>query len=321
MTMATFCTLTMNPAVDVQTSTHEVHSTQKLRCAAPHYYPGGGGINVARALRELGGDVVAVFPAGGRPGELLDEFLTIEGVPHQCIPIAGETRRNLSVDERCSGQQYRFVLPGPQLSLEEQRACLDALATAAKEARFVVASGSLPSGVPASFYCDVAAVARKVGARFILDTSADALRETSGAYLVKPSLRELSELAGHGLSSREDQISAARAAIGRGLTEVMVLSLGAEGALLVTEDRAEFCPAIKVSVASSIGAGDSMLAAVTLGLSRGLELGECLRFGVAASAAALLRPGTQLCRREDTERFYQGLRRSKTPIQAVGALG
>jgi 6-phosphofructokinase 2 len=307
----------MNPAVDAQTSTHEVHATQKLRCEVPSYYAGGGGINVARALRELGGDVVAIFPKGGRTGELLDELLTAEHVPHRCVPIGGETRQNISVDERCSGQQFRFVLPGPELSTEERRACLEALASAAEGARFIVGSGSLPLGVPASFYCDVAGVARKLGARFILDTSADALREARGAYLVKPSLRELAELTGHGLPSRRDQIVAARAAIARGLAEVVVLSLGAEGALLVTAGQAVFCPAIEVPVASSIGAGDSMLAAMTLGLSRGWEFAECLRFGVAASAAALLRSGTQLCRREDTERFYRDLRASQAKTEEL----
>lgn len=304
--MPEIVTLTMNPALDIATSTEVVAPTDKMRCEPPRYDPGGGGINVARVVKTLGGDAFAVFPAGGPSGQALEVLLARQGVPHIRIPIDGGTRESFTVDERRSGRQYRFVLPGPLLTEDEQRRCLERLTGHLAGARFLVASGSSPPGVRADFFQDVADLAAGRGVRFILDTSGDALRQTRrGVYLLKPSVRELRELVQKELSSDAEQVQAAQELIAGGRAEIVVVSLGAQGALLVTgKAHARFSP-IEVPIRSAVGAGDSMVAAITLALSRGMGLEQAVRFGMAAGAATLMTPGTELCRREDVEELIR----------------
>lgn len=303
--MAAIVTLTMNPALDIATAVDRVEPTHKLRCAAPRYDPGGGGINVARAVHALGGEALAIFPAGGAAGEMIRRLLHAEGVAHAAVTIAGFTRESLAVEERASGEQYRFILPGPEIGPADQERCLRRLAQAAAAADYIVASGSLPLGVAENFYAQVAMLARRVGKRLILDTSGAALKQAGpGIYLLKPSLSELESLTGRPIRGERDEEAAARRPVDEGRCEIVVLSLGARGAVLATADGTERFAAIPVAAKSTVGAGDSMLAGVVLGLSRGLPLRQAVRFGMAAGAAALLGSGTQLCRRADVERLY-----------------
>jgi 6-phosphofructokinase 2 len=296
---------TMNPALDISTSTEAVVLTHKLRCTAARYDPGGGAINVVREARALGVDALAVFPAGGATGQTLQELLNKSGIPHRLIPITGLTRESITVDERRSGGQYRFVFPGAEMSEVEQQTCLAVLAEAAKGARFVVATGSLPPGVHPDFFQEVADVTRRLGARLLLDTSGNALRSIrSGVYLLKPSGRELREYVGRDLQRTDEQVEAARELIRAGVTEVVVVSLGSKGALLVTADEHQAFPALDVPVRSAVGAGDSMVAAIAVGLVRGYDLRKAVWLGTAAGAATLMTPGTEPCDREDVERLF-----------------
>jgi 6-phosphofructokinase 2 len=318
--MPAIVTITTNPALDISTSTETVGPTEKLRCGPPRYDPGGGGINVARVVRILGGDVTTVFPAGGASGQAFHDLLDRDGVAHEVVPIREPTRESFTVEELRSGHQYRFVLPGPSLSEAEQKACLDRLSEVARGARFIVGSGSLAPGIGPDFYARVGQVAHAAGARFILDTSGEALRQAGqGVYLVKPSIRELRDLVGDDLSQEAEQIRAARGLIEEGRAQVVVLSLGAQGAFLVTIDSSERLLPIKVPLRSAVGAGDTMVAAITLALVRGLPLLEAVRFGMAAGAATLMTPGTELCRRDDVERLYGRTFSSERP-KAKGRL-
>jgi len=304
--MAQIVTFTMNPALDIATATDRVVPAHKLRCEAPRYDPGGGGINVARAAHALGGKALAIFPAGGAAGEMIQHLLRQESVAHEAVVIAGFTRESLAVEERQSGEQYRFLLPGPQIGPADQERCLNALAAAAPRSEFIVASGSLPLGVPEDFYHRVGELAKRHGKRLVLDTSGAALKRAGrGIYLLKPSLRELEDLTGRQIRSEGEEMAAARLLVEQGCSEIVVVSLGARGALLVTAEKAERFPAIPVSAKSTVGAGDSMLAGIIFGLARGLLVREAVQFGIAAGAAALLGSGTQLCRREDVERLYE----------------
>lgn len=308
--MPEILTLTMNPALDIATTTELIEPSRKLRCETPRYDPGGGGINVARAAHMLGDDALAVFPAGGASGQMIESLLHGEGVPHVALPVPGITRESLAVVERRSGRQYRFLLPGPELQPHDQERLLDALAARiTPETKFVVASGSLPPGVPGDFYGRVARLAQDRGARFALDSSGEALTGAgTGIFLIKASLRELGQLRGAMVAAGDAALDeAARAVIAEGRCEVLVVSLGADGALLATGDGCQRFPAARVKAIGSVGAGDSMLAGMLVALVRGWQLAEAVRFGIAAGAAALLRPGTELCRREDTERLYREL--------------
>lgn len=306
--MTAIVTLTMNPALDIATSTPRVEPAHKLRCTPPRYDPGGGGINVARAVHALGGEAVAIFPGGGAAGEMIRHMLDQEGVAYEAVPITGFTRESLAVEERATGKQFRFILPGPEIGERDQERCLDQLALQAAKANYIVASGSLPLGVPDDFYARVAALAKSLGRPLVLDTSGAALKQAgSGIYLLKPSLRELQDLVGRDIRSKRDQEQAVRQVIAEGRCEIVVVSLGNEGALLATADGSERFPAIPIEARGSIGAGDSMLAGIVLGLSRGLSLHDAVRFGMAAGAAALFGFGTELCRRTDVEQLYARL--------------
>jgi len=303
------CTITLNPALDVATSTDRVTATHKLRCSQARFDPGGGGVNVARVICTLGGQATAIYTAGGPVGDSLRKLLDAAGIPQRVIPIAGETRVSFTVDERMSNDQFRFVFPGPQLSPDEQENCLEAIQALEPRPQFLVASGSLPPGVPDDFYARVAEIAIQLGAKYFLDTSGDALRNAGreGIYLIKPNLRELSEFAGRELNSSQDRIAAGREMISEGRAEVIVLSLGSEGALLITADMAEYFPALEVPVRSAVGAGDSMLGGIVFALAQGKSLRDAVRYGMAAGAAALMTEGTELSRREDSERLYSSM--------------
>jgi 6-phosphofructokinase 2 len=201
--MAAIVTLTMNPALDIATPAH------KLRCTAPRY--DAGGFNVARAVHALGGAVLAIFPAGGAAGEMIGHLPNEEGVAHQTVAITGFTRESLAVEERVSGKQYGFILPGPVVGPGDQERCLDLVSRAAAEAEFIIASGTLPLGVAPNFYAEVGAAAKRHRKRFVLDTSGAALAEAGeGIYLMKPSLRELAELTGREIQDKGDEEAAAQ---------------------------------------------------------------------------------------------------------------
>jgi 6-phosphofructokinase 2 len=304
--MRSIVTLTMNPAVDESTSVPYVLPDRKLRCQPPTYEPGGGGINVARAIRKLGGDALACFSVAGPAGELLKHLLDTEGVRYAAVAVTRWTRENLNVLEEVSGRQFRFCMPGPALDDREWPVFLDWLRALRPAPDYLVVSGSLPPGVPVDFYARVAALGRQMGSRVVLDTSGAPLARAveEGVYLLKPSLHEFQALMNeHDLDeSRLAELGAT--AVKRGWCEVLVLSLGAGGALWVTPLDRERLAAPAVRVKSSVGAGDSMVAGVVLSLAQGRPLGQAVRVGVAAGAAAVLNPGTALCRREDVERLY-----------------
>ena len=300
-------TLTMNPAVDVASTVDQLVPSHKLRCSEVRHDAGGGGINVARAVHRLGGEVLAIFPSGGPQGILLERLVESEGVNHLTVPIAGDTREDFAVTESSSKLQYRFVLPGPNLSTAECKACLDALKQNIGRAEFVVASGSLPPGAPQGFYAEVAHTVAAAGGKFVLDTSGAPLKFALGrdVHLIKPSLREMSELVGESLGSIQSCVAAARRLIAETGVEQVALSLGEKGALLIGRDTALQAKAPRIEEVSSIGAGDSFLATLVWAFAQGWAPRDCLPHSVAAGSAALLAPGTGLFRLADIDRLRE----------------
>ncbi|UXA14711.1 1-phosphofructokinase family hexose kinase [Mycobacterium sp. SMC-8] len=306
MSGSAIVTLTMNTALDVTAEADEVVPTEKIRCRAERYDAGGGGVNVARFAHALGASVSAVFTAGGSTGARVIDLVHASGVPEDPVLIDGATRESFTVNERVSGKQYRFILPGPVLSAGEQARCLEALRRSARSAQIVVASGSLPPGVPPDFYRRVADVCTATGVLLILDTSGSGLSHvTSGVHLLKPSVRELRECVGRALATEPEQVAAARELIDRGVTKAVVVSLGSQGALLVTSTDGERFPALPVTSVSGVGAGDAMVAGITVGLVRRWPLERAVRFGMAAATAKLQTPGTSVFHRDDAERYFR----------------
>jgi 6-phosphofructokinase 2 len=301
-------TLTLNPALDKSTTIDHLIPEQKLRCAAMRIDAGGGGINVSKGIRKLGGESVAVFPAGGQTGQILQHLLKDAGIAIDPIATAGETRENFSVTETTSNYQYRFTLPGSLLTREEAQQCLERVAQ--QRPQYLVVSGSLPAGIDADFMQEAAIFAKKIEARLILDTSGAPLTVAAqqGVYLLKPNLSELSALAGVKTLEMNQVDDAALEIIGKGMCEVVVVSLGAHGALLVTKQGFEHIPAPMVHKQSTVGAGDSMVAGMTFGLSKSYSFREMAQLGVACGSAATMNKGTELFHKTDVEKLLNWIK-------------
>lgn len=303
--MTQILTVTINPAVDVSTSVDRVEPVRKLRCRVERREAGGGGINVARVIKRLGGDVLAVYAVGGVIGDVLLELVQAEGVLSRPIRVAQTTRESFTVLDEGAQNEFRFVLPGPILSEGEWGRCLEEIAKLAPDNGYIVASGSLARGVPEDFYARLARQAKIGRRRLVVDASGPALKAALGAgvYLAKPNLRELQDLLGEPLETLSSQLAACQRLIRSGQTEIVALSLGAAGALLVTADRAWVGDPLPVKVMSSVGAGDSFLGGLIWSLASGRDHEDALRYAIAAGSAALLDAGTQLCQASDVLRL------------------
>jgi 6-phosphofructokinase 2 len=300
-------TITMNPAVDKSTSINKLVPEKKMRCTELITEAGGGGINISKAIKELGGESLAIFPSGGMNGKLLENYLAQRNINYKCIPAEHETRENIVVRETDTNSQFRFVMPGASLSEKEAQACIDMLLHLNPRPTCIVTSGSLPPGLPDNFFAQLARVARQLNARFIIDTSGKPLQLAAkeGVYLLKPNMSELCSLVNREHLEVNEVDDAAMQVIREGSCEVMVVSMGPTGALLVTPDGCEHIPSPTVKKQSTVGAGDSMVAGIVWMMEQGKSLSEMVRFGVACGTAATMNPGTQLFKKEDVYRLYE----------------
>jgi 6-phosphofructokinase 2 len=302
-------TLTINPALDKISGISQVVPNKKLRCNTPKHEAGGGGINISRAIKRLGGNSLAIFPCGGANGEILKSKLGEENVEYHTIPIENQTRENITIFEGDSSHQYRFIMPGPTLLEKEMQKIFDELKNIDPPPDFIVASGSNPNGVQENFYQQIANLAHDMNSKLIVDTSGKQLKLASeaGVFLLKPNMRELGTLAGKKIESEAHQKEAAREIVESGNAEVVVVSMGAGGALLVTQDLTEHIRTPTVPIRSKLGAGDSMVAGIVFYLSKEKSIRDAVMYGVAAGAAAVMTPGTELCNKSDTENLFKNL--------------
>ncbi|WP_262265735.1 1-phosphofructokinase family hexose kinase [Microvirga yunnanensis] len=310
--MKRIVTLTLNPAIDGAAEAEEIRPIHKIRTWAERYDPGGGGINVARVIKELGGSALAVYLSGGATGPILDQLVQAAGIEIRRIPIRGHTRVSHTVHERSTGLEFRFVPEGPTVTADEWQACLSTLEEI--DCDYLVASGSLPRGVPSDFYVQVGQIAARKGAKLVLDTSGEALRHAmrQGVHLIKPSLGELESLIGQKLPDPSDQETAVQELIASGAAEIVALTLGRDGALLGVRGTCVRIQGMKVVPKSAVGAGDSFLAGMTFGLAQERGPEDAFVLGMAAGTAAVLTAGTELCRHTDVERIYHDLKRGNS---------
>lgn len=304
--MERIITLTLNPVLDKNTTVNGIAPNAKLRCTSPVYYPGGGGINVSRALKKLGGSSYCIYLAGGPAGKHLQQLISENGISQKAIPIEGWTRENLSVTDTHTNLQYRFGVPGPFVQEKEWKEALKQVEDHLKEGDYLVASGKLPPGIPNDFYVSVARIAKEKNVRFILDTSREALVSSRKAdiYLMKPNLGEFSALCGvSSISARELEVLAKKF-VKENPCIVIAISLGQRGALVVGKNETHHISAPTVHQKSTIGAGDSMVAGMVYSLLKGKSLLEMAQYGVACGTAATMHSGTQLCMKEDADKLY-----------------
>lgn len=292
-------TVTLNPAVDISTNAPEVQHTIKIRCEHPLVEAGGGGVNVARVAQRFGAPVETVVCAGGPSGDRLITLLEREGLSCRRIPLSGETRESFTVTDGHSHEQYRFVMPGPVMTDAEAQEALKTVASIEPMPEMVVLSGSFPPGLPATFSSDLAQTAKAAGAQLIVDGPAPVLAATEGAFLIKPNTRELSMLVGRALGPTGEVVAAAREVIARGTAQNVLVSMGEDGAVLVTDGAASLIEVPTIELVSAVGAGDSMVGALAAALVSGKSLLDAAVLGSSAGAAAVMTPGTDLCRVED----------------------
>jgi 6-phosphofructokinase 2 len=304
--MTGICTLTLNPTIDVAYEVDRVFHTRKMRTGAEFYAPGGGGINVARVFVRLGGNARSYYASGGATGPALDGLLDLHQLVRNRIPIQGHTRVSSAVLERESGKEYRFVPQGPSFTTAEWQACLEQLEHA--QCDFMVASGSLPPGVPDDFYARIVDIMTKKNIPVVLDSSGAGLRgglSRGGLFLIKPSIGELRQLVGRDLTGIEAIGEAAMGLVASGQSRYVAVTMGHEGALLATSQGARYLPAVSVDTNSAVGAGDSFLAAMVFALSCQWKVEDAFRFGIAAGAAAVMCPGHDLAHPDEIRRLYQ----------------
>ena len=303
--MPSIITVTLNPAIDKSSTIPNLLPEKKLKCTPPVFEPGGGGINVARALKKLGAEATAIYLAGGYTGKFFTQLLNEEHIPSVVIDITAHTRENLIILDTAANQQYRFGMPGPVVAEQEWKRLLHALEEI-NDVDFIIASGSVPQGVPADIFAQIAAIAKKKNAKCIVDTNGEALQHAvaEGLYLIKPNLGELSALVRKEELQNDMIAAAAREVIAKGNCEYVMVSMGAAGAMLVTgnTDRQIITP--PVIRRNTVGAGDSMVAGIVYSLSKGKTIWQAAQYGVACGTAATMNPGTELCRAADAEKLY-----------------
>lgn len=301
-------TLTVNPALDKSAHFSGLVPEQKIRCQAPLYDAGGGGINVSKAISRLEGSSLAVMASGGPSGEMIKEILNKELIPFHCIETKNWTRESFVAVDDNTNSQYRFNFPGTSITDAEKDNIIQAFDGI--ESEFIVVSGSLREGLPVDFYQEIAEIAKKLNSKLIVDTSGEALKKVleTGVYLIKPNVGELAKLIGVERLEMEEVNDAAKQIIAKGGAEIVVVSLGPQGAVLVTKDSYDFVPAPNVAKKSTVGAGDSMVGGMVWALSQNKNLKEVIRWGVACGSAATMNEGTQLFKLEDAKRLFEWLK-------------
>lgn len=300
-------TLTINPSLDKTTHVDGFFPDHKLRCSTPIVEPGGGGVNVSRAIRNLGGNSLAIFLSGGANGDLFCELLEEEGVSFKAIASKANMRDNFMIHDDRNNKQFRFGFPGGPITLAEEESVIEETLKHVQAGDYLVASGSLPVGARPDFYSILGKRVKEIGAKYVLDSSKDALVRglENGAYLIKPNWNEVAELTGVSEVKVTEQEAITMELVEQGKAEIVIASMGSQGAMIVQKGKIEYVTAPNIKKKSTVGAGDSMLAAIIFKLSIGWDLKEAVMYGTAAGSSAAAQPGTKLCQLKQTENLFE----------------
>jgi len=305
--MNSIVTVTANPALDLSTEAPAVVPDRKLRCGPPLIHPGGGGVNVSRAIANLGGESRTLVAHGGPTGATLVDLLRAEGLQPEGLGVTHPTRQSISVRDVATGLQYRFMLPGPDWSDADLRRARETILAAVTPGALVVPSGSNPPGMPPDFFVAMNADVTAAGGRMILDTSGAALdhaaRVSAHLFVLRMDLEEAREMSGARLLEPADIAPLATRLRESGAAEIVMIAVGSHGTVIDTGSWRGLVRPPVVNVVSKIGAGDSFVAGFARALTRDADPVTACAWGVAAAASAVTVDGTGLCRRNDTERF------------------
>jgi 6-phosphofructokinase 2 len=314
--MSRILTITFSPCIDKSTSTPSLIPDKKLHCNKPVLEPGGGGVNVARAIKKLGGETIAIFPSGGYTGLFFNQLVRDEKIPSVIIETLATLRENIIIREESSNRQYRFGMPSSRLTVAECSKIVEAIQSV-EDVSFIVVSGSIGPDVPENIFEQIANIAKQKNAKLVVDTSGEALRHAikENIYFIKPSIHELASLVNKSQLLSSEIEMAARQVLENSCCENIIVSMGNAGAMLVTKTNHFRVAAPLVEVVSTVGAGDSMVAGILFSLSKGQSFEEALLYGVAAGTAATMNAGTGLCKKEDTEKLMLALSKSHSSME------
>lgn len=300
-------TVTLNPALDRAIELDELVPDDANRIKNEKSYAGGKGIDASRVIKVLGGESIALGFVGGFNGMELEQRLLRQGVICDFVETRGETRTNILIFEKTKKTHTSLNASGTEVNEVEVRELIEKIDNIA-DPEYVIISGSIPRGVKKDIYKEIVTIVKRRGAIVVLDSDGEVMKIGIEAkpHIIKPNLHELGRLVGREIGGIDDALSAAEGLMDGGI-EMVLVSMGRDGALMVGKNTRLIGIPPEVSVDSTVGAGDSFLAAFVLGYSRDMELKDCLRFGVAAGAAAAMTPGTELCRRNDVEDILSGV--------------
>ena len=291
----TIVTVTLSPCIDKSTTVDKFIPEKKLKCSYPLLEAGGGGINVSKVLKNFRMASTCIYLSGGYTGKILDHLIYHEGLIAVPVESPCTTRENIIVFENQTHLQFRFGMPVNCISRKEWKGVI----TQIKQTKpsCIVFSGSVHPDLEEAFFKELYNYIRKHQCRFIVDTSGKALTKiiATGAYLIKPNQNEFSSLFGKETLSKNDIIKKASALVKKGKVENVVVSLGKEGAVLINKQCVySYAPPV-LEVKSTVGAGDSMVAAIVYALENGKSVEEAVRFGIAAGSATTINSGMRLC--------------------------
>ena len=297
-------TITLNPSLDKRITVDGLKLGDSNRWDSLRSYAGGKGIDVSRAIHEMGGQTVAYGFIGGAEGRELEILLDEEGVPFSFTPVEQATRTNFIINDAKSGEQTIINAAGPHISKKELDRFLEKLGRISPSPGLMVVSGSVPPGIPDDIYHTIIAETKRRGVRTILDSAVQWLEEgiKANPHLIKPNVHEAEELLKTELPTEEAVIKAARDLVGMGV-EVVVISRAKDGIIAAKKGSLVKAVPPQVRVRSAVGAGDCATAGLALKLADGEPLVEACRLAVAMGTAAVLTPGTELCHRADVERL------------------
>ena len=296
-------TVTINPAVDKSATVDQIVPDDKLNCRNVKYEAGGGGVNVARVIKRLGGSSTALYQCSGPAGEILHQRLSDEGIDSLKFETINWTRENFIVVNEHTQKQYRFGMPGPQYSKDEVEELYQTIIDLKEQPDYLVLSGSMAPGVDASLVKRLCQWGKSAGIKVIVDTSGEALIAAMevGVYLVKPNLRELCQITGKTIVAGEEQEQLALSLIENGKAEFVVVSLGPRGAMMASKEGIFYQVPPTIKTKSTVGAGDSMVAGMVWALKNGMDSKTVLNYGIACGTAATMNTGTGLCRNADID--------------------
>ena len=306
-------TVTLNPAVDREMTVDTISFDTVLRALDWQVDCGGKGFNVARMLKSLGISSMALGFAAGKSGEMLADKLQSLGIETDFIWVEGETRTNVSIVSAENGQYVKVNEPGPTITETDLGLLAKKIGDWVEAGDWWVLAGSLPPGVPPTYYSELITIIQSAGAKVFLDTSDEALRQNCAAkpLLVKPNDEEAHELTGLPVGTKEEIAAVGKAISAMGPANV-IISLGKKGAVLVNDGKAWLAASPKILAANPIGAGDSMVAGVVWGLSQGDSMQDALCKGIACGAATAGQKGTSVGSLEQVNQLL-----AEVPLQEV----